>query len=98
MKYFLPFCLQSVFELNILLTYEYMYSLHISVKTMTEVRIPDDGGNTIRMADVGGFITPIFFRSAPEIKDIYDKLPEYKFRNDDLMLCTFAKTGKWYML
>jgi hypothetical protein len=60
---------------------------------MAKVKIPDAGGATLTMVDVGDFITPIFFKSAQEIKDIFDNVPNFKFRNDDLMLCTFSKTG-----
>ncbi|XP_060574601.1 sulfotransferase 1B1-like [Ruditapes philippinarum] len=60
---------------------------------MAKVKIPDAGGAALTMVDVGDFITPIFFKSAQEIKDIFDNVPNFKFRNDDLMLCTFSKTG-----
>jgi hypothetical protein len=63
---------------------------------MAEVRIPDAGGATMRMVDVGDFIVPIFLKTGPEISDIFHKVPNFKFRDDDLMLCTFAKTGKFH--
>ncbi|XP_053376363.1 sulfotransferase 1C4-like [Mercenaria mercenaria] len=60
---------------------------------MTEIKVPDAGGATMNMVDVGGFIQPIFLKPGTEIKDIFDNVPNYKFRDNDLMLCTFAKTG-----
>ena len=62
---------------------------------MTEVYIPDAGGATIKMVDVGGFIQPIFFKTPSETQKVFESVPKYKFREDDLMLCTFAKTGKF---
>lgn len=43
--------------------------------------------------DVGGFFTPFFMKKPEETKDIFEKIPDYKFRADDLMLCTYPKTG-----
>lgn len=62
---------------------------------MTEVNVPDDGGDTMTMVDVGEFIQPIFLKSPSEIKRIFDSVPNFKFRDDDVMLCTFAKTGTY---
>ncbi|XP_053376632.1 sulfotransferase 1B1-like [Mercenaria mercenaria] len=40
--------------------------------------------------------THLSARYGRESQQLFDNVPNYKFRNDDLMLCTFAKTGtKW---
>ncbi|XP_060551716.1 sulfotransferase 1C4-like [Ruditapes philippinarum] len=60
---------------------------------MTEVKVPDAGGATVTMMDIGGFAVPSFFKQAHEIKKIVDDVRNYTFRDEDLMLCTFGKTG-----
>ncbi|XP_060587376.1 sulfotransferase 1B1-like [Ruditapes philippinarum] len=60
---------------------------------MTSVRIKDLGGATMRAIDVGGFITSNFMEELGKEKQIFDKVPYFKFRKDDLMLCTYPKTG-----
>ncbi|XP_053376361.1 sulfotransferase 1B1-like isoform X2 [Mercenaria mercenaria] len=57
---------------------------------MTEVKVPDAGGATMKMVDIGGFIHPNFYRSGPEAQQLFDTVPNYIFRNDDIMLCTFS--------
>jgi hypothetical protein len=60
---------------------------------MTEVLVPDAGGATTKMVDVGGFIQPLFMKTPTETQKVFESVPKFKFRKDDLMLCTFAKTG-----
>lgn len=60
---------------------------------MTEVFIKDAGGATIKMIDVGGFIHPSFMKTPSETQKVFENVPNFKFRADDLMLCTYAKTG-----
>jgi hypothetical protein len=63
---------------------------------MTEVKVPDAGGATVTMMDIGGFAVPSFFKQAHEIKKIVDDVRNFTFRDEDLMLCTFGKTGIIY--
>lgn len=70
-----------------------MFFLYYLKRAMAALYVPDAGGETIRMLDVGNAILPVFFKSGKEIQDIFNKIPAYKFRNDDIMLCTFSKTG-----
>ena len=62
---------------------------------MTEALVADAGGATSKMIDVGGFIHPSFMKTPAEIKKVFESVPKFKFREDDLMLCTFAKTGNF---
>lgn len=64
---------------------------------MTHVQIADVGGATMNMVDVGGFLQPVFMKTPEEIKKIFENVPKFKFRDDDLMLCTFPKTGTNWM-
>lgn len=64
---------------------------------MTEVLVPDAGGATTKMVDVGGFIQPLFMKTPSETQKVFESVPTFKFRKDDLMLCTFAKTGTNWM-
>ncbi|XP_060586560.1 sulfotransferase 1B1-like isoform X1 [Ruditapes philippinarum] len=60
---------------------------------MTSVLINDLGNASMRGIDVGGFVTPDFMKPPEETKQIFEKVPEYKFKDGDLMLCTYPKTG-----
>jgi hypothetical protein len=60
---------------------------------MTEVKVPDAGGATVTMVDIGGFAVGSFFKQAHEIKQIVDDTRNFTFRDEDIMLCTFGKTG-----
>ena len=62
---------------------------------MTEALVADAGGATSKMVDTGGFIQPLFMKPPAETKEVFESVPKFKFREDDLMLCTFAKTGKF---
>ncbi|XP_052799236.1 sulfotransferase 1A1-like [Mya arenaria] len=49
---------------------------------------------TVTLVDYGnGILGPTFIKPAPLMKEIFDSLPSYSFREDDVMLCTFPKTG-----
>lgn len=61
---------------------------------MTDVRIQDDGGDGMNVVDVNGFIVPRFTPNAEKVKQVMDSLPNYEFRDDDIMLCTFPKAGR----
>lgn len=60
---------------------------------MSHVAIPDDGGDTMISTDYGDIKAPSF---APvEIgKQIFDKIPDLRIKDDDIMLCTYMKTGE----
>ncbi|XP_060586558.1 sulfotransferase 1B1-like [Ruditapes philippinarum] len=60
---------------------------------MTSVKITDLGNASICATDVGGFVIPEFMKTPEETKEIFDKVPEFKFKDGDLMLCTYPKTG-----
>jgi hypothetical protein len=60
---------------------------------MTSVWIKDLGGASMHAVDVGGFISPYFMKEPEETKQIFDKVPDYEFQENDVMLCTYPKTG-----
>ncbi|KAL4224309.1 Sulfotransferase [Mactra antiquata] len=66
---------------------------------MAFTKIPDLGGATMTMIDVDDptFIHPRFHNDGPATKEIFQKVPDFQFRDDDVMLCTFAKTGTHWM-
>ncbi|XP_060586569.1 sulfotransferase 1C4-like isoform X4 [Ruditapes philippinarum] len=64
---------------------------------MTSVRIKDLGGASMHAVDVGGFIAPYFMKEPEETKQIFDKVPDFKFKKDDLMLCSYPKAGSNWM-
>ncbi|KAH3883800.1 hypothetical protein DPMN_007768 [Dreissena polymorpha] len=60
---------------------------------MSLIRIPDEGGDTMVALDTGDIIGPMFAKSAEQMKDVFDNIPNFSCRDDDVMLCTFPKTG-----
>ncbi|XP_045172035.2 sulfotransferase 1E1-like [Mercenaria mercenaria] len=65
---------------------------------MTEVILTDADGNTLRSGiDVGGIVTPDASMDPMRNKRIFDELQTFKFRDDDIMLCTFPKCGTNWM-
>ncbi|XP_060586559.1 sulfotransferase 1B1-like [Ruditapes philippinarum] len=59
---------------------------------MSAFKVKDAGGSTIDMIDVGGFIASKF-KPPSGIEKLFDNTPNFKFRDDDVMLCTYPKTG-----
>ncbi|KAL4223289.1 Sulfotransferase [Mactra antiquata] len=64
---------------------------------MSRIQVKDRAGATMEVADVGGFIVPFFMMSGPEVKEVFEHVPKQKFRDDDIMLLTFPKTGTNWM-
>ncbi|XP_053376566.1 uncharacterized protein LOC123535334 [Mercenaria mercenaria] len=60
---------------------------------MSLIQIADLGGATINAVDAGAFITPYVMKPATETKRIFENVPNFMFRKDDVMLCTYPKTG-----
>lgn len=62
---------------------------------MTEVVLEDLGGAKMHVGvDVGPFSTPNLLKGPPEmVKVVFDNIHNIKFRPDDIMLCTYQKTG-----
>lgn len=59
---------------------------------MSLVIVPDDGGDPLTFHDVGGIVTPAF-GCPKQAEEVFKRLPEFPVREDDLMLCTYIKTG-----
>jgi hypothetical protein len=64
----------------------------ICISEMSALKVKDAGGSTIDMIDVGGFIASNY-KPPSGIKKLFDNTPNFKFRDDDVMLCTYPKTG-----
>jgi len=55
--------------------------------------IADDGGDTLKLMDLGEVMTPIF-RPTPEASmELFRNIPKLQLRDDDILLSSFAKTG-----
>ena len=62
---------------------------------MTDLLVTDAGGATLNQIDVGGGVTmPVFFDGPIKGKEYFDAIPNYEIEDDDIMLLSFAKTGK----
>lgn len=60
---------------------------------MTEVFIQDEGGDSIRLIDFGDYRSSFYGRDLPEIVEIQRKLPDFTFRDDDILVVSYPKTG-----
>lgn len=67
---------------------------HPNFRKMTEIAIQDMGGTSLHTMEVNGFTHPPFFKSGDEIRNIFDNMPNLQFRDNDILLLTFQKTGR----
>ena len=61
---------------------------------MTEVTVKDAGGETLSMLDFDGFKVSLFGQTAEYIRKVYEELPNFKFREDDVFIASYPKAGK----
>ena len=58
------------------------------------VDIPDDAGDTVKTAEMGGgFLQPSFGQDTATLQAVVDHVAGMEIRPDDLLLATYAKTG-----
>ena len=58
------------------------------------VEIPDDAGETMKVAEMGGgFLQPSFGLDSASLQAVVDHVRGMEVRPDDLLLATYAKTG-----
>ena len=62
---------------------------------MTEVEITDAGGEKLSMLDFGGFKMSYYGQKAEKIRDVYENLPNFEFREDDIFLTSYPKSGNF---
>ena len=65
-------------------------------KVMTSRTLTDAGGKTISIVDVGGFLMPkgIVATSPEQTKAFFDSVPDFRLRDDDIMMLSYPKTGE----
>lgn len=61
---------------------------------MTEIKVKDEGGDEMTMIDFGEFRSSLFGRSVEYIRDVNCRLKDFKFRDNDVLLCSYPKAGK----
>lgn len=59
---------------------------------MSRVEVADDAGDTMRLLDYGDVLAP-GFKTVSDAVAVYKNLPNATMRDDDVMLCTYIKTG-----
>lgn len=64
---------------------------------MTEVFEPDDAGVTIKVLHIGDLQLPPF-RLDPRTLEIFENLADLEIKDDDVMLCTYPKTGRLFFI
>jgi len=58
------------------------------------VNIPDDAGDTVKAAEMGGgFLQPSFGLDTATLQAVVDHVAGMEIRPDDLLLATYSKTG-----
>ena len=60
---------------------------------MTEVTVTDRSGKTISMLEIDGFKTSFFGHTTEYEKNVYENLPKFQFRQDDIFLASYPKAG-----
>ena len=60
---------------------------------MAHVRMSDKAGATIELTAVGDYILPRTYWSPEEITAIFESIPKFRCRENDIMICTYPKTG-----
>jgi len=62
---------------------------------MAEIVIPIGADDLMTLIDFGDGITGPGMKEPAECATILHQLPDYTFRDNDVMLCTYAKCGKY---
>ena len=66
---------------------------------MASIEVSDRGGDVFKCVDLeNGYRVPLFMNTAEDIIDIWRKLPDFQCRDDDVMLCSYPKTGVFVFL
>lgn len=60
---------------------------------MTEVTVTDASGETLAMLDFDGFKMSFYGQTADHIRDVYYNLPNFRFRDEDIFLASYPKSG-----
>ena len=63
---------------------------------MAEVTVADASGEKLTMMDFDGFKVSLFGQTPDYIKDVYEALPNFKFRDDDIFLASYPKGGELF--
>ena len=61
---------------------------------MALVHETDNAGKTMELVDIEGYRLPTFWKTAEEIKGIFENIPNFCCDDDSLMLCSYPKTGE----
>ena len=60
---------------------------------MTEIEVKDEGGDVIKMIDFGDYRSSKFGHTTEHIVEVHRKLPEFEFRDEDIVICCYPKSG-----
>ncbi|XP_045172386.2 amine sulfotransferase-like [Mercenaria mercenaria] len=60
---------------------------------MTEIKVKDEGGDAMTMIDFGEFRSSLFGRTVEYIRDVNTHLKDFKFKDGDVLLCSYPKAG-----
>ena len=61
---------------------------------MSLIQESDGAGKTMDLVDLGDYRLPTFRRTPEVIKEIFQNIPSFSCRDDDIMICSYPKTGK----
>ena len=64
---------------------------------MTEIKVKDEAGVPITMIDFGQYRSSLFGRTVEYIRQVNEQLPNFQFKNGDVLLCSYPKAGQYEM-
>ena len=54
----------------------------------------DEGGSPMTMINFGTFRSSLFGHTVDYIRDVHARLPDFTFRDSDVLLASYPKAGK----
>lgn len=60
---------------------------------MSLVQEPDGSGKTITLIDLETYRLSTFGKTPEQVKEIFENVPKFTCRDDDVIICSFPKTG-----
>ena len=65
---------------------------------MSLIHRADAAGNTMELVDVGECTLSTFWKTPEEVKEIFENIANFRCGRDDIMICSYPKTGETRVL
>lgn len=60
---------------------------------MSLIHESDRAGKTMELVNLGNYRLPMYRRTPEQVKEIFENIPNFSCRDDDVMICSYPKTG-----